>query len=65
LKKTQQINPVPLYTAEEFTSSDEGTEKLDSICMQLIAIGESLKNYESVVDISTILPVIHVDLAQT
>jgi uncharacterized protein with HEPN domain len=48
LKKTQQINPVPLYTAEEFTSSDEGTEKLDSICMQLIAIGESLKNLDKI-----------------
>jgi len=29
----------PINSAEEFTSSDEGMEKLDSICMQLIAIG--------------------------
>jgi uncharacterized protein with HEPN domain len=55
----------PINSSEEFINSDEGMEKLDSICMQLIAIGESLKNYESVVDILPILPVIHVDLAQT
>ena len=34
----------PINSAEEFTNSEEGMEKLDSICMQLIAIGESLKN---------------------
>jgi uncharacterized protein with HEPN domain len=36
----------PINSAEEFTNSDEGMEKLDSICMQLIAIGESLKNLD-------------------
>ena len=31
-----------------FLDSEEGLEKLDSICMQLIAIGESLKNLDKV-----------------
>jgi len=38
----------PINSAEEFTNSDEGMEKLDSICMQLIAIGESLKNLDKI-----------------
>ncbi len=38
----------PIKTAEDFTSSPEGMEKLDSICMQLIAIGESLKRIDTV-----------------
>lgn len=32
----------------DFTGSDEGMEKLDAICMQLIAIGESVKNLHKV-----------------
>ena len=32
----------------DFTGSDEGMEKLDAICMQLIAIGESVKNLDKV-----------------
>jgi len=31
-----------------FTVTPEGMEKLDSICMQLIAIGESLKNIDKI-----------------
>lgn len=31
-----------------FTDTPEGMEKLDSICMQLIAIGESLKNIDKI-----------------
>ena len=31
-----------------FLESEEGLEKLDAICMQLIAIGESLKNLDKV-----------------
>ena len=38
----------PINSAEEFTNSEEGMEKLDSICMQLIAIGESLKNLDKI-----------------
>lgn len=33
-----------------FTDTPEGMEKLDSICMQLIAIGESLKNIDKITD---------------
>jgi uncharacterized protein with HEPN domain len=39
---------LPISSSEEFTNSDEGMEKLDSICMQLIAIGESLKNLDKI-----------------
>jgi uncharacterized protein with HEPN domain len=38
----------PVQSAEEFTNSEAGTEKFDSICMQLIAIGEGLKNLDKV-----------------
>ena len=38
----------PIKTKEDFTNSSEGMEKLDSICMQLIAIGESLKNIDKI-----------------
>ena len=31
---------------EDFTGSPEGQEKLDGICMLIIAIGESLKNID-------------------
>lgn len=34
--------------ADFFTNSPQGTEKLDAICMQLIAIGESLKNLDKI-----------------
>ena len=38
----------PVKQASYFTDSPEGMEKLDSICMQLIAIGESLKNIDKI-----------------
>jgi uncharacterized protein with HEPN domain len=38
----------PVDSPDSFTSSDAGLEKLDSICMQCIAIGESLKNFDKV-----------------
>ncbi len=34
----------------DFTDSEAGMEKLDGICMQLIAIGEGLKNLDKVTD---------------
>jgi len=34
----------PIRSANDFTNSESGMEKLDAICMQLIAIGESIKN---------------------
>ncbi len=38
----------PIKSADDFTRSDAGMEKLDAICMQLIAIGESLKNFDKI-----------------
>jgi uncharacterized protein with HEPN domain len=38
----------PVTSATFFLDSEEGLEKLDAICMQLIAIGESLKNLDKV-----------------
>ena len=39
-----------IRTAEDFINSLSGMEKLDSICMQLIAIGESIKNIDKITD---------------
>lgn len=36
----------PVHSIDFFLDSEAGLEKLDSICMQLIAIGESLKNLD-------------------
>jgi uncharacterized protein with HEPN domain len=41
---------VPIKSPEDFTNSDAGMEKLDAICMQLIAIGESLKKFDEITD---------------
>lgn len=38
----------PVKRVSDFTDSQAGMEKLDAICMQLIAIGESLKNVDKV-----------------
>jgi uncharacterized protein with HEPN domain len=40
----------PIQSASDFTDSDAGMEKMDSICMLLIVIGESLKNIEKITD---------------
>ena len=37
-------------SVEFFTGSPEGMEKLDAICMVIIAIGESLKNIDKITD---------------
>jgi len=49
-QSTQRISKrfEPIESSEDFTDSEEGFEKLDAICMQLIAIGESLKNLDKV-----------------
>lgn len=36
----------PITSPDDFTGSDEGIEKLDAICMQLIALGESVKSLD-------------------
>lgn len=38
----------PISSADDFTDSESGMEKLDAMCMQLIAIGESLKNVDKI-----------------
>ncbi len=38
----------PIKNSDDFIYSDIGLEKLDAICMQLIAIGESLKNIDKI-----------------
>jgi uncharacterized protein with HEPN domain len=38
----------PVKSSDDFTKSPAGMEKLDSICMLLIAIGENLKNLDKV-----------------
>ncbi len=38
----------PVSSVSWFLDSEAGLEKLDAICMQLIAIGESLKNLDKV-----------------
>ena len=42
----------PVKEVKDFTDSPAGMEKLDSICMQLIAMGESLKNIDKITDSS-------------
>lgn len=37
-----------IQTINDFLDSEEGTEKLDAICMQLIALGESVKNLDKI-----------------
>jgi len=34
----------------DFTNSSDGMEKLDSVCMLFVAIGESLKNIDKITD---------------
>lgn len=40
----------PVKSVEDFTGSPSGMEKLDSLCMLLIAIGESLKNLDKITE---------------
>lgn len=37
-----------IKTPEDFLRDDRRLEKLDAICMQLIALGESLKNLDKI-----------------
>jgi uncharacterized protein with HEPN domain len=50
LKSTQTIAKriKPINSPEDFMNSETGLEKLDAICMQLIAIGESVKYLDKV-----------------
>ena len=46
--ETVLVRFASIKTADDFTESAEGMVKLDSICMLLIAIGESLKNIDKI-----------------
>ena len=48
--KTIKARFEPVQTVDYFTNTPDGMEKFDSICMQLIAIGESLKNLDKVTE---------------
>jgi uncharacterized protein with HEPN domain len=52
LGSTHTINRrfAPVHSVADFVSSDEGMDRLDAICMQLIALGESIKNLDKVSD---------------
>ena len=39
-----------IKSPDDFLDSDEGLDRLDGICMMLIAIGESLKNLDKITD---------------
>jgi uncharacterized protein with HEPN domain len=39
---------IKIKSADDFTDSPEGMEKLDGICMLFMAIGESLKNVDKI-----------------
>ncbi|MDR0333787.1 MAG: DUF86 domain-containing protein [Dysgonamonadaceae bacterium] len=43
-----QSRTAELHCADDFLISPERVEKLDAVCMQLIAIGESLKGLDKV-----------------
>lgn len=45
----------PICSVSDFTDSPEGMEKMDAICMMLIVIGESLKNFDKITD-GSVLP---------
>jgi uncharacterized protein with HEPN domain len=38
------------HSQDDFCDTKEGQEKLDSICMKLITVGESLKNIDKITD---------------
>jgi len=42
-------------TQDDFTDTKEGQEKLDSICMKLIAVGESLKRIDHITNNSLLV----------
>ena len=45
----------PIKSVDDFLSYSMGMEKLDSICMQLIVIGESLKNLDKVTEMKLLV----------
>ena len=50
LEATSRIErrSIDIHSAEDFLATDAGIDKLDGICMMLIALGESLKNLDKI-----------------
>jgi uncharacterized protein with HEPN domain len=48
--KTIRFRFEPVESVDYFLDTPEGQEKLDSLCMLFIAIGESLKNIDKLTD---------------
>ena len=40
----------PISNVDDFTNTPEGMEKLDAVCLPIIAIGESLKQIDKLTD---------------
>ena len=45
----------PISTVSDYTDTAEGREKLDAVCMLLIAIGESLKKVDKITNNSLLV----------
>ncbi len=63
LEATQKINQrfQPIKNVDDFTNTPAGMEKFDSICMLLIAIGESLKSIDKITDNSLLIQYPEID----
>jgi uncharacterized protein with HEPN domain len=53
--ETVQERCVYAHCIDDFIDTKEGQEKLDSICMKLIAVGESLKNIDKITENSLLV----------
>jgi uncharacterized protein with HEPN domain len=51
----------PINSSDDFLKDDAGLEKLDSICMQLINIGEVLKQVDKLTDSQLLLKYPEID----
>ncbi len=49
---------------DDFTDTETGREKLDGICMKLIAVGESLKNIDKITDNTLLSQYPHIEWKQ-
>jgi uncharacterized protein with HEPN domain len=55
MPRRESKRDLKIRSVDDFTSSEAGLEKLDAICMQLIAVGESLKNLDRMTE-NNLLP---------
>lgn len=49
---------------DDFTDTETGQDKLDGICMKLIAVGESLKNIDKITDNTLLSQYPHIEWKQ-